>query len=508
MDLPESPLDRQLSTGVPALDDILHGGLTADRLYLVEGDPGTGKTTLAIQFLLEGIKRGESGLYVTLSETKHELEGVARSHGWSLDGIEIHELVDPTDSVESQAQYTMFEPSEIELGSTIRSVLDKVEALKPSRVVFDSLSEMRLLSQGPLRYRRQVLSLKQFFVGRGCTTLLLDDHASAEQDQQLQSIAHGVIRLEQLLSDYGSVRRRLRVIKHRGCDFIGGAHDIRLVRGGMQVFPRTSLEYESGYATGIQLSSGNVELDNLLGGGLLSGSSALLLGPAGVGKSSTATQIAVAAAERGERAVFFEFEESHHAMMTRSRGLGFDLQKHIDAGLIEVQHLIPGEVTPSEFASRVREAVKPDQQGRQVSVVLIDSLNGYLNSMPHEKFLTIQLHDLLQYLGQRGIVTLVIAAQHGMLGSTMATPVDTSYLADTVLLFRYFEAAGEIRQAISAVKKRSGRHERTIREFRLCDRGLVIGEPLREFRGVLAGTPVFTGDQDNLLRKKGLETPK
>lgn len=493
--------NRKVSTGIAKLDDILHGGLSADMMYLIEGSPGTGKTTLALQFLLEGVRNGETGLYVTLSETQREIEAIARSHGWSLEGITIHELIDPSDSAASLTQYTMFEPSEIELGSTIKNVLDRVEVLNPTRLVFDSLSEMRLLSQGPLRYRRQVLALKQFFVGRGCTALLIDDHSAGDKDQQLQSIAHGVIRLEQLLSDYGSVRRRLRVIKHRGNDFIGGAHDIRLVRGGMEVFPRTSVEPDSWEKPDVQRSSGNAELDNLLGGGLLSGSSALLLGPAGVGKSSTATQFAIAAAARGERAVFFEFEESHQALMTRSLGLGFDLQKFIDSGLIEVHHMIPGEVTPSEFASCVREAVKPDEQGRRVSIVSIDSLNGYLNSMPHEKFLNIQLHDLLQYLGRRGIVTLVIVAQHGMLGQSMQTPVDTSYMADSVILFRYFEAAGEIRQAISAVKKRTGRHERTIREFRLSDNGLVIGEPLREFRGVLAGTPVFTGDSEALIGK-------
>lgn len=502
MNSSEQPLDRQISTGIQALDEIMHGGLTADRLYLIEGSPGTGKTTLSLQFLLDGIRHGETGLYVTLSETRRELEGIARSHGWSLEGIHIHELVDPTDSIVSQAQYTMFEPSEIELGSTINSVLDKVKDINPQRVVFDSLSEMRLLSQGSLRYRRQILALKQFFVGRGSTTLLLDDHADSDGDQQLQSIAHGVIRLEQLLSDYGTERRRLRIIKHRGCDFIGGAHDVRIMKGGIQVFPRTTVENDQSNAVDLQLSSGNGELDDLLGGGLLSGTSALLLGPAGVGKSSTATQFAIAAAERGERSVFFEFEESHHSLMARSTGLGFDLQKHIDTGLIEIFHLTPGEVTPSEFANCVRKAVEPDGEGRRVSVVSIDSLNGYLNSMPHEKFLTIQLHDLLLYLGRRGIVTLVIVAQHGMLGQSMQTPVDTSYLADTVILFRYFEASGEIRQAISIVKKRTSRHERTIREFRLTSQGVVIGGPLHEFRGVLAGTPVYTGDQGELLNRK------
>ncbi|MEZ6130900.1 MAG: ATPase domain-containing protein [Planctomycetaceae bacterium] len=491
--------DRRISTGVATLDDILHGGLTADRLYLLEGTPGTGKTTLGMQFLIEGREQGETGLYVTLSETRMELESIARSHGWSLDDIHIHELVDATESVEAQARYTMFEPSEIQLGSTIDNVLEKVKAIKPDRVVFDSLSEMRLLSQGALRYRRQILSLKQFFVGRGCTTLLLDDHAGEANDQQLQSIAHGVIRLEQSLNDYGTERRRLRIIKLRGSDFVGGAHDVRLTRGGMQVFPRSTVTMVKNDVPFQPLSSGNVELDALLGGGLMQGSSALLLGPAGVGKSSTATQFAVAAAERGERAVFFEFEESDQALMARSRGMGFDLQKHIDSGLINLHHLTPGEITPSEFSSLVRSSVEPDEQGRPVTVVSIDSLNGYLNSMPHEKFLTIQLHDLLTFLGTRGVLTLVIVAQHGMLGQTVNTPVDTSYLADAVLLFRYFEAGGEIHQAISVVKKRTGGHERTIREFTLSNQGLKIGDPLREFRGIFASTPEFVGDRQDLI---------
>ncbi|MFG0263045.1 MAG: ATPase domain-containing protein, partial [Novipirellula sp. JB048] len=434
----EQSVDRRISTGISSLDEIMCGGLTANRLYLIEGSPGTGKTTMSLQFLLDGIRLGETGLYVTLSETKRELEGIARSHGWSLEGIHIYELVDPSDSIESQAQYTMFEPSEIELGSTIQGVLKRVNEINPVRVVLDSLSEMRLLSQGPLRYRRQILALKQFFVGRNCTTLMLDDHAGSDSDQQLQSIAHGVIRLEQLLGDYGGQRRRLQIIKHRGCDFIGGTHDVQLSRGGMQVFPRKTFEPEPGEVSREHRSSGNAALDELLGGGLMAGTSALLLGPAGVGKSSTVTQYAVAAAERGERAVFFQFEESRHALLARSQGLGLDLQKHIDAGLIAIHHLTPGEVTPSELAERIRNAVQPDAQGRSVTVVSIDSLNGYLNSMPHEKFLTIQLHDLLQYLGRRGIVTLVVVAQHGMLGQAMQSPVDTSYLADSVILFRYF----------------------------------------------------------------------
>lgn len=494
--------ERQISSGVDSLDEILHGGLTADRMYLVEGMPGTGKTTLGLQFLLSGARAGERGLYVTLSETKRELQSVAASHGWSLENIDIHELIDAGESNEdARLPYTMFEPSEIELGTTVDAILERFKTLQPSRIVFDSLSEMRLLSQGPLRYRRQILSLKQFFVGRGCTVLLLDDF-SGQDDQHLQSIAHGVLRLEHVLSDYGGERRRLRVIKYRGSDFIGGAHDMRIRRGGLTIFPREtrrpSVEVESLRI----VDSGNEQFNTLLGGGLSSGTSALLIGPAGVGKSSMVIQFAVAAAKRGERSVLFQFEESPHSMFERAAGLGFDLSRHVDQGLIRIINLFPGEITPSEFACLVRDAIEPDADGRDVSVLAIDSLNGYLNSMPHDRFLIVQLHEMLKYLGNRGVLTLITVAQHGVLGTAMKTPVDASYLADAVILFRYFEASGEIRLAISVVKKRNGKHERTIREFKLSSRGVEIGPPLAEFRGVLAGTPDFLGAYRSLMVKK------
>lgn len=498
---------RQISTGISALNDIMNGGFTADRLYLIEGHPGTGKTTLALQFLLDGAEQGEPGLYVTLSETRDELDEIAKSHGWSLDGIEIHELVDQGDLQQTQAQYTMFEPAEVELGTTIDRILERVESMTPRRIVFDSLSEMRLLAQGPLRYRRQVLALKQFFVGRGCTTLLLDDKSGGElhedNDQHLQSIAHGVIRLEQQLNHYGTERRHLRIIKHRGRDFMGGRHDLVLEQGGMKVYPRKSIKPSVSRPTNELISSGNVRFDELLGGGLLSGTSTLLLGPAGVGKSSTTLQFSCAAADRGDRAVLFEFEESRHSLLSRADGLGFPVREHLESGLIEVRNFIPGETTPAEFGAKVREAIQPDDQGRRVSVVTIDSLNGYLNSMPHEQYLVIQLNDILQSLNRSGVVSFLIAAQHGMMGQSMRTPVDASYLADNVLLFRYFETSGEIRQAISMVKKRSGAHERTIREFNLSDRGIEIGNPLRDFHGVLTGTPQYTGDGGNLIDRRG-----
>ena len=491
-----SQVKTRISTGVVALDEVLHGGLTAERLYLIEGSPGTGKTTLGLQFLLAGRDAGERGIYVTLSESKGELEEIAKSHGWTLDGVEVHELVDSELEVD-RVQYTMFEPAEIELGNTMGSVQKQIESLKPNRIVFDSLSELRLLSQGGLRYRREILKLKQFLVGRNCTTILLDDRVDND-DQQIQSLAHGVIRLEQRLTDYGNVRRFLRVIKHRGSDFVGGAHDLQLVRGGVKVFPR-GMDGPDTFIDGQDISSGLPELDVLLGGGLARGTSTLLLGPAGVGKSSMGVQFAVEAAKRGERAVLFEFEESLYALYKRSEGLGLPLKQYVGEGLIEIRHLKAGEITPNEFAMDVRSSTEMDKNGRRTSVVLIDSLNGYVNSMPHEKHLMIQLNDILNYLGKRGIVTFLVVAQHGMIGRSMITPVDTSYLADAVILFRYFEAVGEIHRAISVVKNRTANHERTIREFSMCDKGLIIGPPLTKFRGVLAGTPEYIGTHESLI---------
>ena len=503
-DVPPEPF---VGTGIEAFDAILGGGLTSNRLYLIEGEPGTGKTTLAVQFLMEGTRVGQRALYVTLSETKAELESVAKSHGWNLDGIEIYELIDPAESLESASMYTMFEPAEVELGSIIKGVLEQVDKVKPQRVVFDSLSEMRLLAQSPLRYRRQVLALKQFFSRRNCTVMMLDDKTWQDDDPQLQSIAHGVFRLEHLLSEYGGERRRLRITKFRGRQFEGGNHDFQLKRGGLQVFPRTAPATSASHAALEQtpetasdmLLSGNPSLDALLGDGLAPGSSALLLGPAGVGKSSCATLYAIAAARRGEHAAFFIFEETHTSLLQRSRGLGMDLTPYLESGNITIHQMDPGELSPGEFAHTVREAVKPAQAGGRTSVVVIDSLNGYLNAMPHERYLTIQMHELLKYLSRCGVVTFLVVAQHGILGATVEAPVDASYLADSVILFRYFEASGEMRQAISVVKKRTGSHERTIREFRMAEGKIIIGNPLRDFHGVSSGTPTYNGSSTDLL---------
>ncbi len=490
---------RLVATGIPGLDDILGGGVTPDRVYLIEGNPGSGKTTLALHYLFEGRRLGESGLYVTLSETKIELDDVAKSHGWSLDGIKLLELVAPESELEPDNQLAMFQPSEVELGETTKAVLAEVERTKPKRVVIDSLSEMRLLAQSPLRYRRQILALKQFFIGRECTVFLLDDLTSETEDLQLQSIAHGVVSLEQLSPEYGAERRRLRVTKLRGQSYRGGYHDFVIRRGRLDVFPRLiAAEHNLGQERGL-LKSGNDELDALMGGGLQFGTSAVLLGPAGTGKSTTALQYARAAAARGERAVVFAFDERLETILERTAGLGMDIAGDVQAGRITIQTVDAAELSPGEFAHRVRTAVEGSDGTPGAKVVVIDSLNGYLHAMPEERFLVAQLHELLTYLGHAGVVTFLIVAQHGLLGN-MQTPIDTTYLADTVVLFRFFEAMGRVRQAISVVKKRSGKHERTIRELRLDSGGVSLGEPLKDFQGVLTGTPSFRGADESLMR--------
>lgn len=477
----------KIATGIEGLDSILDHGFTPNRIYLVEGDPGAGKTTLALQFLLHGRSVGERGMYISLSETKEELEGVAGSHGWNLDGVHVHELLPSEDSLHPDSQSRLFHPSDVELGDTTRAILSEVDRVKPQRVVFDSLSEMRLLAQHPLRYRRQVLSVKQFFIGRQATVLLLDDRTAAENDLQLHSLAHGVISLQHLAQEYGAERRRLRVMKMRGSPFRGGHHDFIIRTGGIEVFPRLiAAEHHRGFAPD-PLTSGVPALDRLLGGGLDRGTSALLMGPAGSGKSTIAAQYAVAAAERGERCAVFTFDESIGTLLARAAGLSIDVKTHVDAGRIELHQVDPGELAPGEFVHRIRRLVEQ----AAVRVVVIDSLNGYLNAMPEERFLTIQLHELLTYLGQQGVVTLMVVAQQGLLGSAMQTPVDASYLADTVLVLRYFEHQGKVRRALSVIKKRSGAHEETLREFRMQQGGVWVGEPLSQFHGILAGTPMI-----------------
>ncbi len=445
-----------------------------------------GKTTLSLQFLIEGAKNGQKCLYITLSETKEEILAGAESHGWSLDGIEIVELLAQERDLEADEQVTMYHPSEVELNETTKTVLDAVERVNPARIVFDSLSEMRLLAQSSLRYRRQILALKQFFIGRKCTVLLLDDRTSEGSDLQLYSIAHGVVSLEQLAPVYGAARRRLRVMKFRGSDFRGGFHDFAIRRGGLTIFPRLVASEHSDAFDHKNIKSGVSALDALLGGGPDRGTSTLLMGPAGSGKSTIAVQYAVAAAERGDHAVIFAFDESMATLEARTEALGIRFKEGTRSGEVSVRQVDPAELSPGEFAFLVRQAVERDH----ARVVVIDSLNGYLNAMPEEKFLTAQLHELLTYLGRRGVTTLMVVAQHGMMGVNMQSPVDTSYLADSVVLLRYFEYAGKVKKAISVVKKRSGAHEQSIRELRFDGTGIHLSEPLTQFRGLLTGIPV------------------
>lgn len=479
------PLDKPLvATGIEGLDTILEGGLTPNRLYLVEGLPGAGKTTMALQFLLEGVRRGESVLYVTLSETESELREVATSHGWDLRGVHIHELFSAADQLDPDEQYTVFHPSEVELGKVTQGILDEVERLQPQRVVFDSLSEIRLLAGSLLRFRRQILALKQYFAGRKATVLLLDENHVPEQGLNAHTIVHGVISLDQMRPEFGGDRRRLRVSKMRGRPFHAGFHDYEIETGGVIVFPRLVAadhrrEIESG-----TLHSGLQEMDALLGGGIERGTSTLLIGSAGTGKSSLATHFVMEAAKRGERSAVFLFEESVHALRTRSRGLGLDLDGRMADGTVIVQPIDPSELSPGEFFHIVRDAV----ERKEARIVVIDSLNGYLNAMPGERFLVTQLHELLSYLGQMGVSSFLLNAQQGLIGSTNSA-LDISYLADSVIMLRYFEAQGEVRTAISALKKRTSGHERTLREFNISAAGIDIGEPLRNFRGVLTGVP-------------------
>jgi circadian clock protein KaiC len=484
----------RISTGSPGLDDILGGGFDADRMYLYEGQPGTGKTTLAVQFLCEGARRKERVLYVALSETEAELRLVAKRHGWRLDDVEIFELVPAETTLDPERELTVLHPAEVELSETTKRIFDKIEALRPSRVVIDSLSELRLLAQNPLRYRRQVLALKHFFGQRHCTVVLLDDLTAKDTDEQLHSMAHGVVLLEQLAIDYGAQRRRLSVMKMRGIEFRGGFHDFSIIKGGLDIFPRLIAAEHHTPFLGDYAPSGNAELDKMLGGGLERGTNALLIGGAGVGKSSLALTYAIAGAERGEHSVYYAFDEGRGTLEARARTLGLGLQPVLDSGDLRFQQIDPAELSPGEFAANVRRSVEADT----ARIVVIDSLNGYLNAMPDGRFLILQMHELLSYLGQQGVLTILILAQHGLVGP-METPLDISYLSDSVLMLRYFEYGGHVRRALSVMKKRSGNHEHTIREFRLTPKGLEVGPPLTEFSGVFSGTPRYTGDSKPLL---------
>lgn len=478
----------RLSSGTEGIDDILGGGLTPHRMYLVEGAPGTGKTTLALQFLLEGVEEGQVGLYITLSETRDELISVAASHGWDISRFTILELLSD-EGLDPQYEQTVLHPAEVELGETVRTVIQQVDELKPARIVLDSLSELRLLSQNPLRYRRQILALKRYFATRECTVLLLDDNASDPGDVQLHSIAHGVVSLDNLVHDYGGNRRRMRIAKMRGIKFREGYHDFTLDTGGIHVYPRlVAAEHHKDFLTDV-LSTGTPGLDALLGGGLIPGTNALMIGPSGVGKTTTVVSCLIAALERGQRCVYYVFDETLTTLIVRCATLGMYLAPHVESGLLTLRQIDPAEISPGEFASDVRDSV----ENKGVKYVAIDSLNAYLQAMPGERYLLLQMHELLGYLNQQGVVTMLVLGQHGIIGEVQSD-IDISYLSDVVVLFRYFEHHGEVLTAVTAVKSRANAHERSIRQFRLSAKGVEVGEALRDFEGVLSGLPSYRGD--------------
>jgi circadian clock protein KaiC len=480
-------------TGITGMDNVLAGGLPPNRLYLIEGRPGTGKTTLALQFLLEGLRLGEHGMYVTLAETADELQASAATHGWSLAGISIIDLA-PEESLGAEQEQTLLHPAEFELGETTGRILEKVEHERPVRLVLDSLSELRLLAQTALRYRRQILALKHRFTSHHVTVLLLDDQTAEPRDLQLHSIVHGVIALEQSSNIYGAERRSLRVVKLRGVQFRGGNHDYTIETGGLIVYPRLVASEHSNDFSPVAVGTGVPQLDALLGGGLVRGTSTLIMGPTGTGKTTTATRCVLAELERGKPAAVFMFDEALSTFLVRSSAPGMNLEPHLDAGLLKVRQIEPSELSPGEFVHYVRHAVEVDG----VRAILIDSLNGYLHAMPNEQFLLLQMHELLRYLGHHGVMTLLILGQHGLVGE-VSSDVDLSYLSDTIILMRFFEAAGAVRRGLSVVKTRTSDHEPTIREFSLGSAGVEIGAVLREFDGVLSGTPLYRGSAGALM---------
>lgn len=486
----------RLSTGVAGLDDILHGGWPTGHVYLIEGDPGSGKTTLGIQFLLTGLASDETALYITLAESRQELQAVADSHRFDISKMEIFEVQPPELDQKGADQYTVFHPSEVELVDVMQSILTRLEKTKASRIVFDSMSEIRMLARDPLRYRRQILSLKQFFVGRHSTVLLLDDRTGDRSDTQLQSICHGAIRMEALPREFGPQRRQIQILKLRASRFREGTHDYEIEQGGLQIFPRLiSAEHRPANIDRSELPSGIAELDTLFGGGISRGSTSLFIGPAGCGKSTIATKFLQSAADRGERGLMFVCDETVESVLVRSRGLGIPLDKHCDKKTVHMQELHPADLSPGEFIARVRS----DVEEKNCRVLIVDSLNGLLNAMQGEHAMLVQLHELLSYLSHMGVTTFMIMAQVGVVGTNMGSPIDVSYLADNVLLFRYFESQGGVRQAISVLKRRDGPHERTIRELRLSPQKIEVGAPLRQFEGILTGVPRFVGDSKPLL---------
>lgn len=485
------------SSGVQGLDQVLGGGFARNRLHLLEGNPGSGKTTIALQFLQAGAEQDEVGIYISLAETEQELRAGAKSHGWDIgEKVEIFELVPPESVLDPAQQQSLLYSSDLELGETITRIVEAIERLKPKRVVIDSLSEIRLLAQSSLRYRRQVLALKHYFAQHNSTVLMLDDLTTESTDRAVHSIAHSVVHLDQLAPVYGGERRRLRVVKCRGQSFRSGYHDFIIAHGGIQLFPRlVAAEHRHGFA-GRSISSGVGELDALLGGGITGGSSTLIIGPAGTGKSVLVLHYLAAAVARGERAALFVFDEELGLLFARAKGFGIDIPAMRDAGKLFIEQMDAAELTPGEFSHRVRACVDREN----IRTLAIDSLNGYQAAMPEEQFLTLHLHELLQYLNRQGAATFLTIAQHGMVGE-MRQSVDVTYIADTVIMMRYFEAFGRVRRAISVVKKRAGSHENTIRELQISERGITVGEPLKEFQGVLRGVPSYVGQSTPLMEQ-------
>jgi circadian clock protein KaiC len=494
MDLDLKP-PAKARTGVHGLDTILDGGLAAGHVFLLEGNPGTGKTTIALNFLMEGEREGQRGLYITLSETEQELRLSAGSHGWTIgEGIDIFELVPPESLLDADQHQSLLYSSDLELGETTKLIFQAFERIKPARVVLDSLSEIRLLAQSSLRYRRQILVLKHYFARQGATVLLLDDMTSETLDKTVHSVVHGVIHLEELAPNYGAERRRVRITKYRGQAYRGGYHDFAIRRGGIVVFPRlVAAEHRTPFTRDV-MTTNIPEFDALLGGGVEQGSSALIIGPSGTGKSTVALQFAVAAIARGEKAAMFVFDEELGLLFSRTRSMGFDLEALRDQGKLHIEQVDAAEMSPGEFTARVRDRV----DRARVKTVVIDSLNGYQAAMPEENALILHIHELLQYLNRQGASTFLTVAQHGLVGD-MQTPVDVTYLADTVILLRYFEALGRVKRAVSIIKKRTGEHEDTIREFRIGRGGLSMGAPVTGFQGVLRGVPLFVGDAPDIL---------
>jgi circadian clock protein KaiC len=472
------------TTGVVGLDDVLYGGLPQGQMYLVEGDPGTGKTTVAMQFVLEGARLGERSLYVTLSESKEELEAAAQSHGWALNGVKVVQFIPDEATLRGDDAYTVFHPYEVELETTIRKLIEAIEAANATRVVLDSLSELRLLASEPVKYRRQLLALKHYFAGRGVTTLLLDDRTGGKDDVHLWSIAHGVIRFQKNPRSFGINRRQMEILKIRGSAFREGLHDYTIHTGGVCIFPRlVAAEHPADFEEEV-LPGGLPALDAMFGGGVDRGSSTLVLGPTGVGKSSVVMQYAVAAARRGETVHLFTFDEAARSAIIRGKSLGLPMEDQISSGRLSIKQVDPAELSPGEFVSNIRRAVTEDN----ARVIVIDSLNGFLHAMTGEADLPLQLHELLSFLGSRGVATFLVMTQHGFVGE-MKAQADISYLADNVLLMRYFETDGFVRRAFSVIKKRSGPHESSIRELKLTSNGVSVGSPLINFRGILTGRP-------------------